>query len=171
MHLQDPLLPSHRIRCPNHCIRQLFCLSLGFLHLTLFLILGELARVSIQIIILKLIKIIITHWLEDLGSLCCSQVLLGREMSMWLKKNLNRGVQRIVLLELLTTCWEGIYRIQNLEQTLDGILGLTDLDNGTFLDIGTNPIIGMETESGVTGGIELVLKFGLVLNCLTDKYS
>jgi hypothetical protein len=90
---------------------------------------------------------------------------------MWLKKNLNRGVQRIVLLELLTTCWEGIYRIQNLEQTLDGILGLTDLDNGTFLDIGTNPIIGMETESGVTGGIELVLKFGLVLNCMTDKYS
>lgn len=80
---------------------------------------------------------------------------------MWLKKNMSRGVRRIVLLELLTTRREGISRIRNLEQTLDGIIGRTGLDNGTFLDTGT--IIGMETESGVIGGIEFVLKFGLVL--------
>jgi len=161
MHLQEHLLPSHHIFCPNHSIHQQFCLSPGFLHLTLFLILGELARVNIQIIIPKLIKIIITHCLEDLGSLCCSRVLLGREMSMWLKKNMNHGVQRIVLLELLITRLEEISRIRNLEQTPAGITGRTGLDNGTFLDTGTK--IGMETESGVTGGIEFVLKFGLVL--------
>jgi hypothetical protein len=80
---------------------------------------------------------------------------------MWLKKNMNHGVQRIVLLELLITRPEGISRIRNLEQTPDGITGRTGLDNGTFLDTGTK--IGMETESGVTGGIEFVLKFGLVL--------
>lgn len=80
---------------------------------------------------------------------------------MWLKKNTSRGVRRIVLLELLTTRREGISRIQNLEQTPDGIIGRTGLDKGTFLDTGT--IIGMETESGVIGGIEFVLKFGLVL--------
>lgn len=80
---------------------------------------------------------------------------------MWLKKNMSRGVRRIVLLELLTTRREGISRIRNLEQTPDGIIGRTGLDKGTFLDTGT--IIGMETESGVIGGIEFVLKFGLVL--------
>jgi hypothetical protein len=92
-----------------------------------------------------LIKITMCHHMEGLCSHGCGQVLLGKEMNIWVMRVLSLGVRRTAVLNHKSTC-QG-ETIQEPGRIPDGTTCLI-IGPGNGILLGTGTVTGMETEDG-----------------------
>ena len=87
---------------------------------------------------------------HHLGGLCshlCSQVLLGKEMNMWVMRVMSLGVQRVDVMNHKSTCQGETIQEPDPERILDGIICLI-IGPGNGILPGMETVTGMETEDG-----------------------